>query len=982
MSATTTARVRVGVLGPLALEVDDVVVEVPGRRRRAVLATLALADGRVVGTERIIDILWPDDPPEDAVQALYSHIHRLRRHLGPASGKLRRSGGGYVLDLDEAELDAARARRLAARMEGGAAEEVASRAREALALWRGSALVEFRDLPALEAEAAGLDELRLRLRDELTGALVLLGDPAAVSEATSAASAEPLRERSALLLMRALAGEGRAADAMAAGAAYRRALVAETGLDPGPALAALEQEIANHEAAARTPTTFFTPRRPGRPSGPLVGRRQDREEIHRLLADYRVVTVTGPGGVGKTRLALDLAVDVSEGTGTDAFPVAVVDLSVVEEAARVAQSVASTLGLRTAADVTPDEVAFAIGESPLLLVLDNCEHVADACRLLVARLDRHAPHVRVLATSRVTLHAPGEYVVRLQPLPVPGTTTDLANAERQASVRAFVEHARRHRSGYRLEADDVVPLVEVLRQLDGLPLAIELVAGQVALMPVAAVRDRLGRALDLHTGVAGPGDERQRTLRGTIGWSYALLGEPEQALLRSMAPYPGGVDLVTVESLALDAVPGHDPLHLLRRLVDASLVAVDQSLTRYRLLFTVRAFLLDELAQRDELAGAEDRFLRWAVETARGIGSDVFGPHEAVADRRLRTELDNLRAARDLARRRGDLETRLDITLAVDQASIWRDVRELWAWCLELAEDPAIVGHPREAEVLAGASDAARLTGDFDLCVAVAERALSTGADPEVAPRLAARAWSGLAAVAHFRGDFARAAELWARAGSVEDPHRQIGYHASSALAAAYGGDLDGARVAIARSWAVHEGHPCTSPRAFAEYVEGEMVAAADPVAAMASYTRAIEDARSVGANFVDGVASVALASVRTRTGDHAGAAELFGHLLDYWSSTGHQPQLWTTARNAVPLLVAHGSTREAALLLLQADRAPRAASVNEQIARHSGRAYTSIDDLVEPGTLEELRAEEDHLTAGDVIALAQTALARIATDT
>ncbi|MET0837903.1 MAG: hypothetical protein ABWY19_03915, partial [Marmoricola sp.] len=150
---------------------------------------------------------------------------------------------------------------------------------------------------------------------------------------------------------------------------------------------------------------------------------------------------------------------------------------------------------------------------------------------------------------------------------------------------------------------------------------------------------------------------------------------------------------------------------------------------------------------------------------------------------------------------------------------------------------------------------------------------------------------------------------------------------------------------------------------------------------AIASYTRAIEDARSVGANFVEGVASVALASARTRTGDHTGAAELFGHLLGYWAATGHQPQLWTTARNAVPLLVAHGSTREAVLLLLHADRAPRAASVNEQIARHSGRSFTSVHDLAGPEALEALRAEAERMTPGEVIELARSALARITTD-
>jgi predicted ATPase len=630
--------------------------------------------------------------------------------------------------------------------------------------------------------------------------------------------------------------------------------------------------------------------------------------------------------------------------------------------------------------VGPADVAAAIGDSPLLLVLDNCEHVAEACRLLVATLDSHAPHVRVLATSRVTLHAPGEYVVRLQPLPVPGVTTDLAHAERQASVRAFVEHVRRHRSGFRLEDDDVAPLVDVLRQLDGLPLAIELVAGQAAMMPIAAVRDRLGRALDLHTGVSGAEDGRQRTLRRTIEWSYRLLDEPERALLRSIAPFPAGVDLARVESLARESVPGHDPLLLLRRLVEASLVVVDESRTRYRLLFTVRAFLLDELAGRGELEEAERRFLFWALETAHEVGRDLVGPGEPTADRRLRAELANFRAARDLARRRGDFETVVEITVALNQGAIWRDLREIWAWSFELAEDPDLAGHRREAEVLAGASDAARLTGDFEQCVDWAERGLALDL-PSDESWLTARCWSSLATVAHFRGDFFRASELWSHAGSVEVPERAAGQYASSALAAAYAGELARARPLLAKARELDEAHPSVGARSFNDYVQGELVAVEDPAAAIPAYVRAIEGARSVGANFVEGVASVALASARTRTGEHAAAAEVFGHLLGYWYATGHHPQLWTTARNAVPLLLAHGHTHEAALLLLQADSAPNAASVDEQIARHSGRSFTSIHDLVGPEALDELRAEATRRSGGEVIELARTALARITTD-
>ena len=445
-----------------------------------------------------------------------------------------------------------------------------------------------------------LDELRLRLHDELVQARIEVGDGSAVADASAAVAADPLRERGVLLLMQALAREGRAAEAMAAGTTYRRRLAEETGLDPGPALGRLEQEIASGELAGADRAPAWSARRTvARPSGPLVGRQQEHDEVLRLLAGHRVVTLTGPGGVGKTRLALEVAAALAELDQVDAV---VVDLAAVEDASRVVQAVVSTLGLRLVAAEQPTalDVAAALADATLLLVLDNAEHVAQACRDLVDAVDRHATGVRVLVTSRVTLHAHSEYVVRLQPLPTPRDAQDLAALERQPSVRAFLEHARRRDRSYELTALDAEPLVEILQHLDGLPLAIELVAGQVAMLPLAAVRDRLGRALDLVTGADGHEEDRQRTLRVTIRWSYDRLTPAQQTLLRAVAAFPGGVDLATVEELAGEVAPGHDPVRLLQGLADASLLDVDPGRTRYRLLFTVRAFLLEEVAALGE----------------------------------------------------------------------------------------------------------------------------------------------------------------------------------------------------------------------------------------------------------------------------------------------------------------------------------------------------------------------------------------------
>ena len=569
--------------------------------------------------ETLIDSLWPDDPPDNAVAPPFTPRCPAS---AATSGRWRTASsgrpGGYRLRLEPFELDADAARRLAPTDPAGA-----------LSLWRGTALGEFRSLPALEVASVGLDELRLRLVDDLLEARLAHGDRDVAGDAAEAAAASPLREPTALLHVRSLAADGRAAEAMSAAQSFRRRLADETGLDPSGDLAELEQQVA--AGSVQRPSVV---RRVAKPDGPMVGRQHDREEVVRLLGTNAVVTLTGPGGVGKTRLSLDIAAGLPE-----LGEAVVVPLARVDRPDRVGEAVASSLGLRVPGEAGPGQIAAGLADRELLLVLDNCEHVVDACRDLVVALRRDAPGVRVLATSRVTLQVPGEYVVRLQPLPVPRDGAGLAALTRQPSVRAFVEHARRRRTGFELTEDDAPDLVEVLRRLDGLPLGIELAARQVAVMPLSAVRERLDRALDLSTG--------QTTLRATIESSYRLLTDDEQRLLRAIAPFIGGVDLATVEAFA--AGMSGDALELLHRLVDSSLLVADAASARYRLLFTVRAFLVDEIVRLGEAEEAHARFVARCLEIAEDIGVRMLGPEEAATDARLRDEVDNLRAARDLA---------------------------------------------------------------------------------------------------------------------------------------------------------------------------------------------------------------------------------------------------------------------------------------------------------------------------------------------
>jgi tetratricopeptide (TPR) repeat protein len=465
----------------------------------------------------------------------------------------------------------------------------------------------------------------------------------------------------------------------------------------------------------------------------------------------------------------------------------------------------------------------------------------------------------------------------------------------------------------------------------------------VAVAPLRSVRERLDRALDLSTGHDGPESERQQTLRATIRSSYDLLTPEEQQLLRTIAPFGGGVDLATVEALTHNG----EPLDLLHRLVDASLLVADPASGRFRLLYTVRTFLLDEVARLGETEDVFSRFAERCIVVADEIRDRMFGPDEAAVDRRLRDELANLRSARDL----GDAEATVAITLAVNRVVTWRDLREIWSWADELASDPSLVGHLRRPAILSAAAEAARLVGDFHQAEHLAREAIAVADSDRDA---LGRARSVLAVVAHFRGDFDAARQLWL--GAAEECQLDVSAFAgSAALATLYGGDRAQARVLLDQA---AEMATCGSHEAFVAYVEGELCVSREPQASIPHYLDAIAIAGRVGCSFVEGVARVSLATARARTGDVGAAAEGFAYLIEFWRRTDQTTQLWTTARNAAELLAGVGRSELAALLLEAADSTPGTAAVGPEIARHSGRAWTAVTDIVDADTLQRIRTD------------------------
>ncbi|HSK59213.1 MAG TPA: BTAD domain-containing putative transcriptional regulator, partial [Actinomycetospora sp.] len=506
------ASVRVDVLGPLRLAVDGGPVDVRGPKRRAVLALLALAEGRTVTVEQVVDALWPDDPPESARATVHSHVSRLRTDLRAAAPRLTTDEGGYRLALDDDGLDLRRVRTLRDRARDLVTADPAAAAallREARAAWRGPALADLAEVPPLRAAADAARELWRDVTDRLAAALVAAGAAGeALGPAAEAVEDDPLREPAVLLLVRALSATGQAPRALRTAREFRARLAEETGLDPSPALAALESDVAAGAAGpvavpVPPPAPQPTPEPATKPLD-LHGRDDELAAVGRLLATERLVRVVGTGGVGKTRIAREVA-RREPGAAT-------LLLAPVTDPGAVPHALAAALHLGSVAGDVLTACLDVLAGGPRLLVVDNCEHLLDAARDLVAALLEHCPDLVVLTTTREPLGLGEEVVVRLAPLPVPGPG-DARGADGALSavpsVAVFLDRAARVRRD--LHPDELPHVARIVRHLEGLPLAIELAAGRLSTFAPAALAARLDRSLDL-LGSRGL-HERHRTLR-------------------------------------------------------------------------------------------------------------------------------------------------------------------------------------------------------------------------------------------------------------------------------------------------------------------------------------------------------------------------------------------------------------------------------------------------------------------------------------
>ncbi|MFD8730270.1 BTAD domain-containing putative transcriptional regulator [Streptomyces sp. NPDC059611] len=678
---------RFGVLGPLAVwDGEGREVRVPEAKVRALLADLLANDGGPVSADRLIHDLWGDAPPGRPAGALQAKVSQLRRAIG--RDRVVRQPPGYRLRFDDGdEVDAVRFRALVA--QARPVQDPRARAAlltEALELWRGPAYADFADGPFVRAAAQRLAEQRLSVLEEQARARLEAGDHTLLAgELADLVALHPLRERLRAVQMRALYAAGRQSEALASYEDLRTRLAEELGVDPSPELAALHGAVLRQEpglsaappteAVARAngtpppgptaPATATPPPHSNLPAPltPLVGRREALADLSRLLAEARLVTLTGPGGVGKTRLAVAAATagrdraqagELADGTW-------LVEFAGIRSGtpADLAQVVAATLGIRDdaprslpgtgpATPSLPHRLAAALRDRRTLLVLDNCEHVVDAAAELTDLLLRTAPGLRVLATGQEPLGLAGEAMFLVEPL------------QPADAVRMFMERAAAAAPGFPRdpeapEESERRAVAEICRRLDGIPLALELAATRVRALGVEELAERLNDRFRVLTFGQRGAPARQQTLRAVIDWSWELLSAPERIVLRRLAAHTDGCDLAAAEAVcAGDGVARDEVLDLVTRLVDRSLVVVVAGPTgpRYRLLESVAAYATERLHEMEDLTAVRDRHLLHYRALAEQAEPQLRGAGQRPWLARLDAEAGNLRTALDEAVRR------------------------------------------------------------------------------------------------------------------------------------------------------------------------------------------------------------------------------------------------------------------------------------------------------------------------------------------
>ncbi|WP_157255105.1 BTAD domain-containing putative transcriptional regulator [Nonomuraea typhae] len=660
---------RMELLGPVRACADDgTPIEVGGVMVRALLARLALAEGEMVPVDALVDGLWGEHSRGGTVNALHGLVHRLRKALGEAIDDkevVERAAGGYRLHVRAEDVDACRfeekAKRGGRELAAGDVRRAASLLGEALTLWRGDALADVRDTPFAATAGARLDELRVAAMEDRFEAELRLGrHDEILADMAAMAAGHPLRERLAGLRMRALHAAGRQSDALAVFEQVRGTLAEELGVDPSEDLRKTHLAVLRGEREypqARQARPYAVPGRLPAQLTSFVGRQEELRLLAGLLESSRLVTVVGPGGVGKTRLAVEA---VSRHRVHQRGRAWLISLAAVNTADGLVEAVLSTISLAGAqlAGTPLERVVNLLAGGEGVLVLDNCEQISGAVAEFAGQLLERQPDLTILATSREPLDVMGEALCRLGPLGLPPAHADPDRASASAAVRLFLDRAAAVRPGFALDASTARPVVDIVRRLDGLPLALELAAARLRTMSAEQIARRLDDRFRLLSIGNRTAQLRQQTLHAVIEWSWDLLTSQERTLAARISIFPARTGIAVIEAVCADSegtLPADEVVYLLDSLVDKSIV--ERAGDGYRMLETIRAYAAGKL----RLAGETDTVLRGLTQYFADLAAEheplLRSDKQAESLRLFQAEYDNLMYALQTAIDGDDAET-------------------------------------------------------------------------------------------------------------------------------------------------------------------------------------------------------------------------------------------------------------------------------------------------------------------------------------
>jgi len=647
------------ILGPVEVSDGGRVLPVGGTRQRALLAILILNANRVIPLPRLIELLWEGQPPETATNVIQVYVAHLRRILeddrvaAAPYQILVHHPNGYELRLQPDQLDAHRfemllrsADRARSELEWQLAQE---RLREALALWNGPALGEFASERFALAEVARLEELRLRAIEDRIEVDLNLGHHAAIlPELRGLAAENPLRERLCGQLMLALYRSGLQAQASDVYHRTRRRLVKELGMEPGPILERLFRDILRHAGYLEAGSRYDVPNNLPHSLTRFIGRRPDLTQLGRRLEAVRLLTLTGAGGIGKTRLAIELAGRLMPRYRDGIW---LIDLAPLVEASGIAERIASELGLQErSGEPVMDTIARHLRERRAAIILDNCERLLEAAAELAGTLLARCSQLTIVATSRQRFGMAGEQVWQVAPLSVPDRMAGIDAVMRSEAVQLFVDRAVLVQPNFELTPETIGAIAQICLRLDGIPLALELAAAQLATVPLPEIAARLDDRFTFLVGAERGRPARHQTLAAALEWSQGLLAKSDQVLFRRLGVFSGGFDLSAIASVCGPLRRPTEVEGTIRRLVDASLVVVDgEDRNRFRMLETMGDFARGKVrtaGERQWLGRKHaEYFLSLVQEHAGKLRSHGAIPHLAELDRNI----DNIRAALEWA---------------------------------------------------------------------------------------------------------------------------------------------------------------------------------------------------------------------------------------------------------------------------------------------------------------------------------------------